>query len=232
MGKLGKIFAGTALLALILTGCNVFSFGKASEESIEIEKDDAKELDVELKLGAGELNLSGGANQWLEGRIEDSKEPKVSYKLNGDKGKLTVAQKSKQGINFKDNEWDLQLTKDVPLSLKISTGAAETDLNLSGIQLTDLDIETGVGELNLDVSGDWKESFDINLETGVGQVTVILPSNVGVKVTSSKGIGSAEFKDLISQGNGVYVNEAYENSDIIITVNAEMGVGEVIFKVE
>lgn len=100
------------------------------------------------------------------------------------------------------------------------------------LKLIDLDIETGIGDLTVDLRGDWEKSFETNIETGIGQTTVYLPSDVGVKITIEKGIGSSNVVGFISLGDGVYVNEAFENADVILTVTTEMGIGNVSFKVE
>ncbi|CAM5679659.1 hypothetical protein LSPH24S_08318 [Lysinibacillus sphaericus] len=105
-------------------------------------------------------------------------------------------------------------------------------LDLRGLKLEKLDIETGVGDLNVDLGGDWKKSFKTNIETGVGQTTVILPSEVGVKITTEKGIGSMNLEGFIAKGKGVFVNEAYEKADIVLEVNSELGVGDVTFKLD
>lgn len=77
-----------------------------------------------------------------------------------------------------------------------------------------------------------KKSFETNIETGVGATTVILPSTVGVKLTTEEGIGSSSIEGLISKGKGVYVNEAYEKADVVLEVNSEIGVGDVTFKLD
>ena len=55
---------------------------------------------------------------------------------------------------------------------------------------------------------------------------------VGVKIKSEKGLGTSNVVGFISQGEGVYVNEAYEDADVILTVNTEMGVGDITFKLD
>ncbi len=65
---------------------------------------------------------------------------------------------------------------------------------------------------------------------GGGSAKVLLPKDVGVKIVASKGIGETNFKGLISEGNGVYVNEAYENADVIITIKTDLGVGSATFE--
>ena len=223
----------------ITTGCSIVNHDKVKEESISIKKDKAKDLDVKLDLGAGAMTVTSGSKNWVDGMFEYSNKhlkPNVSYDLKNSTGVLRIDQTKKGFSNVKlgkmKNEWDLELTNKIPLNLDVNTGASKTYLDLQGLQLQKLDIETGVGELTVELSGDWKKSFETNIQTGVGKTTVILPSDVGVKVISSKGIGKANVIDLISKGNGVYVNEAYKDAKVKLTVNVELGAGEVNFKLD
>lgn len=234
--------AGVLGLSLIVavTGCGVFTNGSEENGKITIEKDKAKELQLELNLGAGELNVEKGANEWVEGSInynEDKLKPEVSYKLKGDKGMAVIEQ---ENIGLLDNiklgehknEWNLTLSDEIPLDLVVNSGASDTNLDLKGLNLNELDVNAGVGDITIDLSGKWENSFDAALALGVGQSTIILPEDVGVKIESSKGIGTADFIGFISKGNGVYVNEVYENADVIITLTTDLGVGESVFKLE
>ena len=81
----------------------------------------------------------------------------------------------------------------------------------------------------LTLGGKWDKSFDAALALGVGKSTIILPNDVGVKIESSKGIGTADFVDFISKGNGVYVNEAYEDADVVINLNNRFRCGRSSF---
>lgn len=77
-----------------------------------------------------------------------------------------------------------------------------------------------------------EKSFKANIETGVGQTTIIVPSKVGVKLTTEKGIGSSNIEGLISKGQGVYVNEAYDKADVVLDIKSEIGVGDITFKLD
>lgn len=234
-----SLFIGLIIGAFVFaaSGCNTVVSGELKEESISVKKDKAKELDVELNLGVGELTLSKGAEDWVEGSIEYNKEklePEVIYNRKGNKGEVIIEQKNLNGVNHSNikNEWDLELSDDVPMNLSIQSGASSTELDLKGLMLEELDIEAGVGELHIDLGGSWENSFETNIKTGVGAATVILPSEVGVKIKSEKGIGTSDVVGFISQGEGVYVNEAYEDADVILTVNTEMGIGDITFKLD
>ena len=236
--KLALVLIITANL-LWLVGCSSVVLGKEKNSVILVKKDKATQLDVILNASVGEVNVSGGAKEWVEGEIQynhDDYKPKVNYKLSGKTGKVTIEQSKKKlsGIKMGNikNIWNLELTNKVPINLEVNTGASETELDLKGIKLSKVDIHAGVGDITVDLSGKWKESFDVNLEMGVGRSTIILPKDVGVQIKASKGIGHSTFKGFISEGNGVYVNEAFKKAKVKIIVKTELGIGEANFELE
>ena len=219
---------------LFLVGFNSFFTKEDKEQSILVKKDQAKELDIELSLGIGEITVQKGTTEWIEGNaIYNVKKlkPTVDYNLRGKIGNVEIEHKNTKSFKFSKikNNWQLNFTDKTPLKLSIETGAAMANLNLQGLKLKDLGIETGIGDLTVDLRGDWEKSFETNIEAGIGQTTVYLPSDVGVKILLEKGIGTANVVGLLSQGNGVYVNEAFQNADVLLTITTEMGIGEVSF---
>lgn len=229
------VVLGTSVF--VLSGCFSFLPSKMQEETILVEKDKAKTLEVDIDLGVGEMNLSGGAKEWVEGKADYNIKklaPQVNYDVSGDTGEVEIKHKgsTKLGISNIKNTWDIQLNDDIPMDLTVETGASLANLDLQGLQLEKLDIEAGVGDLTVNLGGDWQKSFNASIETGVGQTTVIVPSKVGVKLTTEKGIGSSNIEGLISKGKGVYVNEAYDKADVVLEIKSEIGVGDITFKLD
>ncbi|MEH7883829.1 toast rack family protein [Bacillus sp. JJ1609] len=221
---------------LLLSGCNntIFASDKNDDELV-VKKDKAKELEVVLNFGAGKMDVAGGADEWVNGNAiyePEKMKPEVTYDLDGKVGKVEIAQPNHFKMGKMKNEWNLKITEDVPVDLVVNAGASETDLDLKGIELSNLEINAGVGEITVDLGGDWKESFDARISSGVGKMIVILPKDTGVRIHAEKGIGSSSFENLISKGNGVYVNEAFEDAKVKIDLDADIGVGEVTFKTE
>lgn len=240
--KMKKKLAGSIIAAsflVIAVGCGPFFNGNDDSKTVLIEKDKADELVLELNIGAGELRVDGGANEWAEGTIEYTNNkltPDITYKLKDDKGIAVIEQDDGifKNLNIGDmkNTWNLKLNNDIPLDLKVNAGASETYLDLKGLQMNDLEVNAGVGDMTIDMSGNFDESFDATLHMGVGDSTIILPKDVGVKINSANGIGKTDYDGFISNGNGIYVNEAYEDAKVVINVNTELGVGKVTFKIE
>ena len=82
----------------------------------------------------------------------------------------------------------------------------------------------------MDLTGDYDQDFDASLEGGVGEATVLLPSEVGVKAKAEGGIGKINAEGLQKDGDS-YVNDAYRVSDVTLNVDVQGGVGEINLEV-
>lgn len=228
----------TAVLLFTIVLCTVGWYGynwlvKANASGdILVEKDGAKSLDVEIDFSAGDLIITGGSDEWLTGTIETNRkmfEPKFSYRKKGSTGHIGISQKATTFIGWKniENNWNIQLTNEIPVILDIDMGVSDSMIDLSGIRLKELSIDAGVSDTTINLSGDWQESFDADIDLGVGDATILLPKDSGVRLKVSKGIGSMAAEDFISEGNGVYVNKAHSDSDVTINMDIDIGVGDV-----
>jgi predicted small secreted protein len=210
--------------------------GEIRHESHSIQPESAKSVRAHLVMGAGELNVSGAADALMEANfsynVKDWK-PKVDYEVNGDKGELSVRQGSGEGVRLgagARNEWDVRLNDEVPTDLRVEMGAGESDLDLDSLALTGLDLQMGAGKTRVDLTGDYDRDFDASIKGGVGEVTVLLPSEVGVMAKAEGGLGKIDAEGLTREGNA-YVNDAYGNSDATLKVDVEGGVGQINLRV-
>jgi hypothetical protein len=212
--------------------------GKMHHDSKAVDPKDAQSARAQLEMGAGELNLTGGSDKLMEGdfsyNVSDWK-PKVSYAVSGKKGELVVKQGSAKGVGLSGrararNEWDISLNDEVPTDLVVQMGAGESDLDLDSLALKGLDLQMGAGKTTVDLTGDYAKGFDASIEGGVGEATVLLPSEVGVKATAEGGLGKINAEGLKKVGDS-YVNDAYGESDVNLSVDVKGGVGQINLKV-
>ena len=210
--------------------------GKMQHESKSVDPKDAQSVRAQLKMGAGELNLTGGADGLMEGdftyNVADWK-PRVSYDVSGDEGDIVVKQGGSEGSNLTGeahNEWDIRLNDELPTVLVVQMGAGESDLDLDSLTLEGLKLQMGAGKSTVDLTGDYAQSFDATIQGGVGEATVELPSEVGVKAKAQGGLGKIGAEGLKRVGDS-YVNDAYGESDVTLNVNVQGGVGEINLKV-
>ena len=64
----------------------------------------------------------------------------------------------------------------------------------------------------------------------MGEATVRLPGEVGVRVEAQGGLGQINAQGLQKQGDS-YVNDAYGDSDVTLDVDIKGGVGQINLEV-
>ena len=127
------MMAATAVLAgacgMQPGGTRQEEVGKIQEESKSVDPKNADSVRAQLKMGAGELHITGGADQLMEGDFSynvSEWKPKVSYDVSGDEGDLLVKQGGADGGSLgakAHNEWDINMNEEVPTDLVVKMGA-------------------------------------------------------------------------------------------------------------
>jgi hypothetical protein len=225
-----------AVAAVFLGSCGTQAIGEMERESQSIDLENAQSVRAKLRMGAGELNLTGGADALMEAdfayNVADW-EPEVDYEVSGDTGELIVEQGSGEDIPLGGearNEWDLRFNDDVPIDLSVEMGAGESDLDLDSLTLSGLDLQMGAGETTVDLTGSYERDIAATIEGGVGEATVQLPSEIGVRVNAEGGLGQINAEGLQREGDA-YVNDAYGDSDVTLDVDVRGGVGQINLEV-
>jgi hypothetical protein len=229
------MLALAAVLFVASCGTQGQKVGEMRHESRSVQPENAKSVRAHLVMGAGELNVGGAADALMEAdfsyNVADLK-PKVSYEVNAGNGELRVRQGDSEGIRFGNgarNEWDISFNDEVPTDLEVEMGAGESDLDLDSLTLTGLDLQMGAGRTTVDLTGDYAQDLEASIQGGVGEATVMLPSEVGVMAKAEGGLGKINAEGLKKEGNA-YVNDAYRDTDVTLEIDVEGGVGEINLK--
>jgi N-terminal domain of toast_rack, DUF2154 len=233
-------------LALVATGTSVLAAGGAARadtlrtEHRLVTLGAARSVDVHLRIGAGRLQVAGGAGTLMDAYFRynrDDWRPEVRYAVRAGHGLLTVRQPSTNNVGNSTNiqyDWNVHLDSHVPLGLSVEEGAGTSTLLLGNLSLTGLDVQLGAGETTLGLAGNWSHSFDATVHAGAGQVTIVLPGRVGARVTVQHGlgaiIGEIEANGLRQDGDNSYVNSAYGSSPVTVNVTIEQGVGTIVLE--
>lgn len=260
-GKQWVLLGSLIVLVLALTACNfgTIETGSTQTKNETVELGGADTAVVDIAMGLGELSVTDGADDLMDAEfsynVEDW-EPEVNYAVSGSNGRLTITQPDTQFEGIPDsnvvNKWDLQFNNAIPMEMDVKLGAGESTLNLRSLNLERLsvesgagsstislgdsplrivDIKAGVGEMNLDLSGMWEEDANITIETGIGDTTILVPSDVGVIVHADLGIGDLDANGFRVQGDN-YVNDAYGESSITLSIDLQGGVGGITLQLE
>jgi len=220
-------------LAFTLAGC-VIDFdqrtGPDQHETQSIDLDKSEMVRVEIKLGAGELTVDGGASKLMDGDFTyniPSWKPSVNYTASSFRGTLRIEQpRGAHGGSHVNYKWNVRLNDKVPMDISAEFGAGEARMNLGSLDLRSVHVNMGVGEARLDLRGKPSRDYTVEINGGVGTATVYLPHDVGVIAKAAGGIGSISVRGLEKRG-GEYINPAHENAPVTIHLDVHGGVGEI-----
>jgi uncharacterized protein DUF2154 len=230
------LLVAAAAVALFVGACGTQEVGELQRESQSVDLENARSVRAQLRMGAGELNVTGGADRLMEADFSYNVanwEPEVNYDVSGDTGELSVEQGQGEGPPITGdarNEWEVRFNDEVPTDLSVQMGAGESDLDLDSLTLEGLKLQMGAGKTTVDLTGDYAKGYDARIQGGVGEATVMLPSGVGVEAKAQGGLGKINAEGLERVGDS-YVNEAYGESDITLHVDVQGGVGEINLEV-
>lgn len=217
-----KIILAILVLALTSLACgftiNLPEAPKAGpdvKESITVADPGSDEARLTLTFGAGDLTLSPGAKDLVEGtaiyNIKDLK-PEIEQSdstIEIKQGDL----KSLPPLDNVKNEWDLKLGN-TPLDLTIKAGAYDGKLELGGLALKNLTVKDGASNVDLSFNEpNQTEMSVLRYETGASNV----------KLT---GLANANFSTLMfSGGAGNYTLDfsGELQRDAVVTIEAGLG---------
>lgn len=267
-----------AILTLATLACgfsvdipSVPTAGPAVTDEISVAVPDADETRLKIAFGAGELNLSPGAEGVLvEGTATYTIQGlKPEIKIQGSTVEIDQGEfKSLNVTDFK-NEWDLKLGE-TPMELEISAGAYQGRYEFGGLALSNLTIKDGAsdvrvsfsapnraemavfryetgasnvdltglananfatlifnggaGDYSLDFSGDLQQDANARVETGFGDLNLVIPEGVDARVTVEGAAVNVNHSSGWAQSDRTYTQEG---SGPTLTVLVKMGAGNV-----
>ena len=245
------------ILVLIISACDIRRNIHYMDDEINysIGLDDLKENNVEISMAPGELEISPISDHMMKSNIFyniQEWKPDINYKHDNQIGTVSIRQprvfKLNEDFEIK-NKWQIKLNKEVPLDLTVHLPAGESDLNMNGMNLKRLDIKTGagecdinlhntsipelylktgVGEVSIDLSGYWRNNNYSEIKGGIGELTIYLPKDTGVRIRINGLLG--EVNHQLNKEGKVYTNNAYEKTKYTLNISISAGIGEIKLK--
>ena len=233
---LGTVFFLLVLLVLIWRGHTYAAREWPSHSTMKshkvesIDKKGAKSVRMSVKMPAGDLSMSGGAESLLNADFSFGSSwgaPKIEYSVDNGAGELSVEQEGGGTlVTNSDNTWNLKVNDSIPLDLEIDIGAGRGVLRFAKVDLTRLELNIGAGQADVDLSGERAKDLEAEIQGGVGEATIRLPKDVGVVAIVHGGLGSIDTHGL-KEEDGQYVNAAYGKSPTTIHLSVNGGIGSI-----
>ncbi len=113
-------------------------------------------------------------------------------------------------------------------SLRYQTGASNVRLTgLANANFEAMVFRSGAGAYTLDFSGDLKRDAQVRIESGISQVTIIVPQGFSAQVNFEGGMTNVEAKGAWQISGSAYV---LEGSGPTLTIDVEMGAGNLVLE--
>jgi hypothetical protein len=176
----------------------------------------------------------------------------------GEEGAAILYKLPSAWYESRSEAWQIGLSSQIPLALRIRSGFSSAEIDLSTLQLASLDVNGGLGNLqirlpedsaaysfNMNMSAGDVEidapagaTFDMTLTGGVGGIDINLPEDSGIQITVRNGgpgrLNLPEGYRKVQQGNddneGVWQNEMYGKDETPIRLLVDLSIGGVTIR--
>ena len=176
---------------------------------------DAEVASINIEMGAGRLDISGGSEKLMEGTITYNIVTWEPELIREDDSITLKQNRDAVAADEYRNEWDLKLGA-TPIELDLSAGAYEGNLELGGLAITRLSVADGASKSKVSFSEPNAVEMDkFTYQTGASNVELYGLGNIRAdQLEFNCGAGSYKF-----DFTGVNTND--------ITVDIEGGISDV-----
>jgi hypothetical protein len=177
-----------ALGAWFLIGA-VLPFGAGPNEQLTIPLAGISEAAIRIRFGAGELEVGpAGSGNLVDGRFIGG----VMRRDHGP-GRIDLEQDTTFGLPWLDgrSHWTVGLATEVPLDLRLDTGAARAQLDLSSLCVRNLELHTGASETRIRLPRAAGVT-SVRAEAGAAALIVEVPADVAARIRSRMALGSSQ----------------------------------------
>jgi hypothetical protein len=210
--------------------------GEFVMEEGSVDLGDAENASVTVKYGAGRLDLDASAEEGklVSGTFANGLDARVKKVGLGLDVVLQPHSQAFPDVFFPGNwftgrglSWDFGLSKEIPLNLTFETGAADTHLDLTELQVKDLILKTGASstEVKLPASAG---STTFKVEAGAASLVIYVPDGVAARIDSKSGLASVSVdQNRFPKQNGIYQSADFENAENKVDIRIETGIASI-----
>lgn len=183
-----------------------------------------RSVEVHVEYGAGHFTvrpMDGGALYRMRLRYDEEIFEPVAEYTSGELhlGTDNIRHRIRLGRREFSGEFDLELSTEVAMDLRMDFGAVKADFDLGGLRLTDLSLSTGASQTHIDVSEPNPVEMDIaRFEVGAAEFTARRLGNLNARsILVDAGVG-----DITLDLTGTWQRDA--------RLSVDMGLGSLEFR--
>jgi len=192
----------------------------------QISLDGAREARIELRHGAGSLRVEAGsdANMLLQGSFGGGVRDRVRRRGDRLDVRLETEDRSWWRVGRGSRRWDVALAPGIPLSLDLQTGASESTLDLSGLDVPSLSVNTGASQCRVILPQ--RGETDVRIRAGATNVDVVVPKSVSARVRFQGGLASRRIdEERFPRTGSEYRSPDYDTAENRADIDIQGGAG-------
>lgn len=173
-------------VVLIVAGVAVVTQGfrrQYGDDHVTVARDGASSLELRMTFGGGRLRLRGGGPALVEAH-SGRDDIEADVRRAGDRARVRLDFHGPWGYARGPAEWEVASAADVPTDLRVSAGAGDIDLDLSGLRVARAELRIGAASARVVLpppTGD----VPVSISAGAAHLTVEIPAGVEARVTTA-----------------------------------------------
>ena len=244
---LSRLSAWGSLLALVLTvailagalsllGPDIGTGQVVAGEEIRQALGEATQARVVIEPGVGSLHIKAlpeSANL-IEGVVSVGRGQRVRRDF-AVVGKTATFTLQSEGITFgpfigwdDQRGWELGLAPEVPLELEISLGVGLTDIDLTGLTVSELKVNMGLGRTTVILPDEGR--FYAKIEGAIGETIIVIPAGMAARIRVDTGLAVSDLPAGYRQRGDVYTSPDYDNADDRVDLEVSQAIGKVTIR--
>jgi hypothetical protein len=224
-------------LLLILMGVWILAsrflpalMGAETGEAFSIDLQGAAKVALDFDHGAGSVQVTGDAPAGTAIAGTKGSGMEVESHLSGD----TLTIDIDAGPSFipflgpDGGTWRFQLTREVPVEMKVDAGASSLDFDFTDTKLTFIGVDTGASSLKMKLPANAGRTL-VDVESGAATIDITVPFGVGARIRCEQGISTQNIDTvrfpMIS--GGLYQSSDFDTAANKAEINLEGGANTV-----
>lgn len=195
---------------------------------------DVDEARVTLRFAGGKLTVSpGDALNLVEAQMDyraDTSRPRLTYSEEDGFGRAVLRRTgSTHAGPGMGNTWDVRLTDQIPLELRLVAEGSNCNLDLSGLQITDVEVTAGASNVVVRF-GRGDMDAHVRIDAGVSLVRLEVPKQYGLRMLLNCGLCFKYLPDGMKKragGGGAYYSKNYDTAPYKMDLDVEGGVSKI-----
>ncbi len=191
-------------------------------------------INASIRLNAGNLNVSSGS-KLISAELEYcSKKPLLVSKQDGQNQQVSFEITDKDRTWFSGRlgkrwfvrsshkkDWDIKLTDQIPVTMKLYLKAGKAELDFSNLKLQECDLDVRDSDTDIKI-GEMLDEIALGIRSRSSKVSLSIPEGMGLRIVNHTNLSSTSFSWFtLEEKDDGYQTSGYDEASKKLTLNLE-----------